>query len=197
MQAPEPHIITYVGLKIPVRSPKPQDIQLRDIAHHLAMINLLGGASMLPYTAAQHAVITTQVLETRRALPSLYLLCLLYHAHVAYLGHMPRPVERAIWGTIGMPTDRDELAEGFDIAIRQRFSLSTPTGPDIDSIKAADNIAFATAWRDLMPDVPCPSKATPASFPLKAWPWSLAEQKFLATFERLSILAGINTTGAA
>jgi hypothetical protein len=186
-----PSIVTFLGLQVPLLNPKAHDIQLRDIAHHLATINRFSGAAQLPLSVAQHSCLVAEILE-RGMTPRHALLGLLHDAHEAYLQDMPTPVKVALFGSTGLPTDRDELEDGFDMAILAHFGIRPPDAKEREAIHLIDEVAFVTEWRDFMPEkVPCPKHAPADKYRIKAWPWALAEEKYLTTFNRLAILAGI------
>lgn len=80
----EPIMTTNSGKKINPADMQYDDIDLKDIAHHLSMINRFGGAARLPLNVAQHSVyvyrlVADQTLAIRRQ-------ALLHDASEAYLG---------------------------------------------------------------------------------------------------------------
>ncbi len=54
---------TYTGRMVSLLDPKPEDICIEDVAHHLAIVNRFGGATREPYSVAQHAVLVSIYVE--------------------------------------------------------------------------------------------------------------------------------------
>lgn len=183
-------VTTSLGLQVPLLHPKPHDIKLRDIAHHLACINRFCGAPAIPFTVAQHSIVVAKDLE--RQSPRLGLLGLLHDGHEYVLGDMITPVKRAHFGDLPLPTERDALEDGLDRAIHGNFGIAMPDPDERMAIARADQVALATEWRDLMPEgTACPVTAPPAPRRIIPWPWHKAEEQFLKAFDRLAVLNGI------
>jgi hypothetical protein len=184
-----PFITTSTGIVVSLLEPKPEMIELRDIAHQLATINRFCGAALNPLSYAQHSVFLAELLEFYS--PRHAVLGLLYCAPVAYLESMGDPNKEALFGRTGFATDRDEREEEFHHAIRRRFGIAPPSAKEREAIGVYDEVAFVTEWRDLMPpDAPCPKAAPAHKRAIKAWPWSLAEEKYILAFRRLAVLTG-------
>ena len=49
-------IQSWTGEPIPLRDPQPEQMRIADIAHHLSQINRFTGATLRPYSVAQHSV---------------------------------------------------------------------------------------------------------------------------------------------
>lgn len=188
-------VTTSLGLQVPLDNPQAHDIQLRDIAHHLSLVNRFCGATHFPYSVAQHSIVVAGILQ--RHSPRLGLLGLLHDAHEYVLTDMITPVKRAHFGNTGFPTERDHLEDGLDRAIHARFSIALPDAKEREAIGLIDEVALATEWRDLMPQgTACPVAAPADRQVIKPWPWHKAEEEYLKAFERLSILAGIKGMAA-
>lgn len=131
---------TFTGRRIDVEDPTPDDIDVEDIAHHLAHTNRFGGALALPYSVAQHSVIVSRICDPNHAL-----LGLLHDAHEAYLGDVITPVKALIPGL-----RRLELR--WNAAIGERFGLEPDTLSSLpDDVTRADKAAMAAEIRDLVP----------------------------------------------
>lgn len=187
-----PFIVTQSGLKVSLLNPHPQVITIRDIAHHLALTNRFCGATLFPYSVAQHSVLVAEFLEKTGAGPRLALLGLLHDAHEAYLHDISSPAKRALFGAENINTYAYRCRV-FDAAIREAIGLAEPTEIETDAVHAMDLVVFATEWRDLMPDEsPCPCDVRPASTRVKPIAWDKAEDKFFKTYERLALAAGLD-----
>lgn len=134
-------IQTWSGHRFFLFDPRPEDVDIFDIAHALANVCRFGGHCKLFYSVAQHSLHVASMVP-----PELELEALLHDAAEAYLGDMVRPLKH-------MP----EMAayrlaeERVNSAIAARFGLSTsdPHG----HIKHADNVLLATERRDLFDSV--------------------------------------------
>ncbi len=170
------------GVDVVLAKPCPTSISLRDIAHHLALINRFNGATETPYCVAQHSVLVADLLLVKRQPAHVVMGGLLHDAHEAYLGDTPTPVKDLLFGPIA--SRHDHAAQVFDDVIHQKFGL-TFSPVELREIKLADLTAFATEWRDLMPG-PCPLAATPSKQRVKPLPWHRAEDMFVKTFNTLA-----------
>lgn len=81
-------ITTFSGIYIDVFDPKPENIKLEDIAHHLALKNRFSGATAFPISVAQHAVYVSRIVHRRHARQALH-----HDDHEAYTGDIPSPVK--------------------------------------------------------------------------------------------------------
>ena len=169
-------------------------IKIADIAHHLALINRFCGATMVPYSVAQHSLVVVRILEQMDAHPRTCLWGLLHDAHEAYLGDIPTPAKRALFGmNDAVPSEFDDVSEFIDMALWRKLWGGKPDRKiDNQAVALADAVALCTEWRDLMPTPWASSQPAPASFAIKPMSWSLAEEKFLETYHRLCQLSGLN-----
>jgi hypothetical protein len=182
---PQPVVRMASGRDVPLHGPCPADIDLRDIAHHLAQINRFNGAPHVPYSVAQHSVLVAQILQGRRQPPDVVLLGLLHDAHEAYQGDIITPVKQRLFGLAEAAVSNwDDLTTSFDAAILARFGLA-PDASQRREVMLADMTALATEWRDLMPG-PCPVAAAPLPSPVRPLNWSRAEDRFVDCYNSLS-----------
>lgn len=187
----EPILVTASGRKISVNRPCAAHIDLRDIAHHLAMLNRFNGATQVPYSVAQHSCLVAKIMLQLEATPLEALHGLLHDGHEAYLGDMTRPVKLAAFGDMAhVPSEWDCLVDNFDHAIWERFGLKQPGAELRADIAQADNCALATEWRDLMVG-DAPFEFGPAPWVVKPINWAKAEEDFINTFEKLAAQARI------
>lgn len=187
---------TYSGKNVDLINPGIGSIDIRDIAHHLALTNRFGGASTLPYSVAQHSVYVVKHLASRKATPQVQLRGLLHDGHEAYLGDFTRPVKWIIrpvkwiiddWSSDAAPISY--LCDRLDAAIFARFGVTDAPMLKDDPVAWADDALLAAEWRDLMRG-PCPTDTPPAPFAIRPVPWAKAEEDFLECFARLSIHVG-------
>lgn len=169
---------TYSGRRFSLTRPDPDEIDIVDVAHHLANICRFTGATRSHYSVAQHSVLVSLHVRERGQLNAL-----LHDAAEAYVGDVSRPVKYRE----GM-MDYRILEQRVDAAVRKKFRLEYDIYIE-DEIKKADDRAMATEVRDLL--VPHPDwkrwlKFEP--FPEKIVPLSpeAAEAAFLSRYKELT-----------
>lgn len=122
--------------------PRPEDIDIRDIAHALSNICRFGGHVREFYSVSQHSLLVSSHVPRQDRLYGL-----LHDAAEAYLVDIPRPIKRS--GYLGeMLCDAEKKIMD---AIRLRFGLSGNVPP---SVEALDRIVLATEKRDLLKPEP-------------------------------------------
>lgn len=167
--------------------PRPEDIDIEDIAHHLALLCRFGGACDRFYSVAEHSIAVSELCGPADARWGL-----LHDATEAYLGDVTRPLKH----TPAMAPYR-ALEARFQAAIAARFDLP----PEIPaSVSRADNRMVAVEAHDLMAPLdpewdlcpreadgtPCPVGARPADLPpVRCWTPTVAETLFLDRFDDL------------
>ncbi|WP_114152805.1 phosphohydrolase [Chromobacterium haemolyticum] len=131
-------IQTVSGRYVDLLHPSPSDIEIHDIAHHLAHLCRFGGACRQFYTVAEHSVRVAAILP-----PRLKLAGLLHDATEAYVGDVVTPLKKIL------PTY--QYTEGLvAAAVEARFRLQLSPA-DRGEIRRADLVLLATERRDLMP----------------------------------------------
>lgn len=128
-----PVIRTFTGKNVNPLMLRPEDIDIQDIAHHLACINRFCGAVRTPINVANHSVLVMRITHHFVDDPSIELQALLHDAPEAYLGDVTKWLKQS----------RDML--GYRIAegeahrrIMDRFQLPHQLHP---TIVQADHIA--------------------------------------------------------
>jgi hypothetical protein len=137
---PSPYIRSVFGHRIDLLDPWSTRIDIREIAHALSRICRFGAhlAPGLFYSVAQHSVMVSWLVPERLRLAGL-----LHDASEAYLGSdIPKPLKDLIpaYREIELPWHR-RIQEHFGVVLRPG---------DLETLKAADNTAYATEKRDLM-----------------------------------------------
>lgn len=204
-----PMAYTASGRCVPLTGTDPGDIDLRDVAGHLARLCRFAGATPTYYSVAQHSVLVGDLLAGHGPVVQLY--GLLHDAHEAYFGDITTPARRMIsaaaWGIADPALDRlADLTLDLDAAIHARAGLAwPPPAATRNIVAAADKKALATEVRDVLSDPRDPRAASafgcdrpaPMRGAIKPWPWIKAEERFLEKFDELAILAGLPTVGGA
>jgi 5'-deoxynucleotidase YfbR-like HD superfamily hydrolase len=129
-------ILTATGRHFSYLDPRPEDIDILDIAQGLANECRYAGHTRAFYSVAQHAWLASQIVPWADSLEAL-----LHDASEAYCKDIPRPLKELL-------PDYREIEARVDGAIRARFGLPGRASP---SIKQADIVMLATERRDLMP----------------------------------------------
>jgi uncharacterized protein len=88
-QAAKRKIRTFTGRYVNPLELDPSDIDIRDIAHHLSIINRYTGASPEPYSVAQHSVLGAHYFGSRK----MKLAFLLHDSAEAYFNDLASPVK--------------------------------------------------------------------------------------------------------
>ncbi|OQB96746.1 MAG: hypothetical protein BWX86_00588 [Verrucomicrobia bacterium ADurb.Bin122] len=171
---------TYTGRAFYPLAPRPGDVCIRDIAHHLSLRARWGGATRRLYSVAQHSVLVAEHLPEH-----LRIYGLLHDAAEAYLPDIAAPIKDAFVTRAGRSFERVE--EDVLGAIFQALEI-----PDValcwsNEVLRADRRAMATEKRDLLrrPLRGWSAGAKPFTMFLDAWPLNYAEDQFMAAFDAL------------
>jgi hypothetical protein len=153
---------TYTGKAVDLLNPRPEQIDLADIAIALAGIPRYNRQSRMPWTVAEHSVLVAdevrrqfaiaehidpedraRALHAARFAP---IYALLHDAHEAYTGDLIAPLKHLI----GAETDLLECIErGLDLAIYAALELKPPSKAIRALIREHDLRALMTERRDL------------------------------------------------
>lgn len=169
-------IQTYTGKAFDVLDPRPELVDIEDIAHALACINRFTGHLKVPMSVAQHSFNASMMC------PEAPLEALLHDAAEAYVNDVSRPVKMVIEGVFRPIEDR------VDAAIRQRFGLGPMKHP---RVKFVDNVLLKLeAERGFGPLLPgwerWPDPPSGMSRPyLVETTWRQAEKLFLEHFDQV------------
>lgn len=167
---------TYTGRRVDLFDPKPEQIDIEDIAHALSMQCRFGGHTREFYSVAQHSVIVAMAVPVQLAFVGL-----MHDATEAYIGDMVRPLKQEL--------------PGFKVAEDAIWGAVCQRWPDLPialprEVKLADMRALATEARDMLPGGPrdWESIIGVEPFPLVIQPQSQADAKrmFLHAFNSLS-----------
>lgn len=132
---------TYTGRAFWPLDPRPEEVDIEDIAHALSMQGRFAGHADHWYSVAEHSVYVSRFVPPEHALQAL-----LHDASEAYVVDVPRPVKPAL-------TNYREIEDRVWGAIARRFQLPFELHP---SIKLADNAVLLAEQRDLLKPPPMP-----------------------------------------
>jgi uncharacterized protein len=160
---------TWSGRVVDLARPSADDIDLTDIAIHLARIPRFNGATRYCYSVAQHSILVSILCQSNRAAARW---AILHDAHEAYLGDLTTPMKRLLFGRDGQHLWAS-IVDRFDDAIGERFGVHR--SPVIEEqIKIVDRLALSiesfrlmpscgTGWPDTCRLLPQPIPALPCA----------------------------------
>lgn len=128
-------ITTYTGKKFHYLDPKPEEIDIRDIAHALSLKTRFSGHCITFYSVADHSIRVAEILPDELQLSGL-----LHDAAEAYIPDIPRPLKEHF----GLRKAEDKILK----VIYNKFGVT-----DSPEIHDADDVLIATEARDLMPNM--------------------------------------------
>ena len=165
----------FTGKQFWALDPKKEEVDIKDIAHALALQCRFNGHCDKFYSIAQHSILVSKIVSKEQALAGL-----LHDASETYTGDIIRPLKRFI-------VNFKEIELNIEKIIFEKFGIKEVNHQEI---KKADNIALVTEMRNLMKTPP--EKWNEDSFfepiPEKIIPMGPeeAEKEFLKIFEELS-----------
>jgi len=135
---------TYSGKKWYILEPRPEDVNIKDIAHALSLICRFGGHSRNHYSVGDHSVMCRiRAIELWPTDWMLQLHILLHDASEAYIGDMVRPMKET------MPAF-NALEDKTQTAIYIGLGLPKPTDAEYTKIKRVDNELLMAERRDII-----------------------------------------------
>ena len=169
---------TRTGRTIDLLEPDSDQIEIADISEALAKQCRFNGHCRDHYSVAQHSVLVASHLPRRHRIFGL-----LHDAHEAYMGDILAPVKNVMGGIL------NETQERLDAAIATRYHLphwyaGARHATLRETIKAADQRALVTEWRDILSitSPACPIQAHPFLARVIPWTWHQAHDRFLHEF---------------
>lgn len=165
-------IITYTGKRFYPLDVRPDDINIEDVAHSLALINRFTGHTKFPYSVAQHCYLASII-----ANPEHKLAALLHDSSEAYVNDVARPVKRLL-------PDYQAVEDGIQEVICNKFNVDV-FHPEV---KRVDNIMLVTEARVLCNGEGWwaePHWPDPADLLIDPWDWQYAEDLYIKRFEEL------------
>lgn len=160
-------IRTFTGRYVNPLDLRPTDIDIRDIAHHLSIINRYTGASPKPFSVAQHSVLGAEYFTV----PEMKLAFLLHDSAEAYFNDLASPVKhdpRMRWYV--------ELEHATTEMIFRKFGLDPAL---LAMTKRVDDLMFKREvlnWWGL---------AVTSSERIDCWPAVASECAFLRAFNKV------------
>jgi uncharacterized protein len=184
---------TYTGKLVCVTDPKPEDVDVVDVAHALSMTCRFGGHCRDFYSVAEHSVhvASTDLQSTRCGFPTrdhvLHDLALLLHDSAeAYLGDVVSPLKCNLGGY-------RELETRWLHAVELKLGLGTLLSEPREYVKQADHRVLSVEVVTLHDRVDPtwwtkfdrPTKADLQSTVIGCWPPDRARREFLQLYRML------------
>ena len=183
---------TYSGGRFWPFDPRPEEVKIEDIAHHLSLVNRFNGATKLAYNVACHSYWVSIFCDPRDAMNGL-----LHDAHEAYFGDWISPIKRH-----EMFDPLKLAASVVQVAVAKRFGVQAAKTASVERV---DHLMFqleakqmmrperfiAGARREDLWKTYRPEKlhGTPmADFTIPVWSAEFSEHKFLQRFHELDSL---------
>jgi hypothetical protein len=169
-------IQTYSGKAFYPLDPRPEDVDIVDIAHALGNLCRYNGHCVRFYSVAEHCVLLSRAVAPEHALWAL-----LHDAAEAYLADVPRPTKRML------PAYSD-MESRITAAIVAHFGLA---GDIPQAVKDADLRILTDERLKIMaaPPQPWSTDSVPLGVQIWGWPPERARDKFLYEFGYLHGLA--------
>lgn len=108
---------TVSGMKISIKNPTVESIEIEDIAHALSNICRFGGHTPYFYSVAQHSLLVMRLAEYSNEPPETQLAALMHDATEAYVSDMIKPIKEIV----GQPYK--EIEAGFAKVISYKYDV--------------------------------------------------------------------------
>lgn len=129
-------------------------VDIRDVAHHLALVNQFNGATTRPYSVAEHSLLCCDIARRAGASVFVQMAALMHDAHEAYTNDLISPAKLAVngysMGAGGIAAWGLFEAEHAK-TVREHFKLLSVFAGHKTLLRSIDSQALATARRDLTP----------------------------------------------
>ena len=153
---------------------RPEDIDIKDIAHGLAQTNRFNRQTIVPYSVAQHSVLVSQ--HTKHPLDGL-----MHDAAEVYLFDAASPIKGDIFvRRNGVFKPFRSIEDQVYSIIAPIFGLSDPIPEDVNRI---DKLIVEDEKRWVMNS---PTAGPGLGIHITPWPWQEAERRFLERFKELT-----------
>lgn len=164
---------TVTGKQFWPLDPRPEDIDIKDIASALSKQCRFGGHCDWHYSVAQHCVYVSHQVPAEHQLAAL-----MHDSTEAYCIDVPRPLKRSLIGYA-------KIEERIWLAIATKFALPLRLHTCIH--EADESVLLAEKAQLLRPGPAwtLDTKALPANITIRMWTPDMAREAFLSRFETL------------
>ena len=172
-------IQTHTGKRFDVKNPRPESVDIRDIAHSLAMQVRFNGHCSRYYSVAEHSVsIADWIFEQTGDRKAAYA-GLLHDASEAYLCDIPKPIKPLL-------TNYDVLEEAVTSVIARALGFEYPFPATVKEADSRIILDERKALFDSVQDLRRWSENEPLGIEITGFDWQTAKARFLERFEALN-----------
>jgi hypothetical protein len=169
---------TYSGTRYWPIDPRPEDIRIEDVAHHLSLLCRYTGAVRRFYSVAEHSYHVSFLVPRE-----IQLQALLHDATEAYLGDVGRPLKRHL-------PEYKRIEELNWLALATKFGLPDKLDPRIHEMDGliclAEQRQLCTRWDDGHDARQHGIVGKPPDVQIAGYPPETAEALFLQRFDDLT-----------
>ena len=177
-------IETYTGKKFYPLNPRPEDVDIIDIAHSLSMQCRFNGHTRFFYSVAEHSAMVSKELAATGYNKLIQLYGLLHDAAEAYVCDLPRPIKRQI-------KEYEPIEVRVQGVIWEGFNLPAPAETDRKILQYMDDRILGYEGVRLMRNTEGWTAKLPYYRPKSViaigTPQYTIEKEFLALFNQLKI----------
>ncbi len=136
-------ILTYSKMKFNVFYPRPEDVNIKDIAHGLSHICRFSGQSKFFFSVAQHSLNAMRYARRYGYSPEMQLYCLLHDAAETYISDVPAPIKEHL-------PEFNTIEKNIMEAVHTAFNLPQPGEIEQKIMDKIDKIMLVTEARILL-----------------------------------------------
>ena len=176
------YIRTYTGKEFYPMDPKPEAIDIRDIAHALSMVCRGNGHVNRFFSVAQHCINCALEAEARGLSQRMILACLIHDASEAYMSDVPRPFKQFLGEYLKQEERLLEVVYG-------KFLGSPLTEEEQKTLKQIDDDLLYYDLKELLDepqDEPAPELHIEINYDFVLF--EEVEQRYLELYEKWRVL---------
>lgn len=146
-------IQTFTGRRFWPLDPRPEEVEVEDIARALSRLCRFTGHTREFYSVAQHSCLVADFLDRKWRDKALAFEGLIHDAAEAYLGDISRPLKGFLYLDLPFVMRDQQIGEAEDLllaVIRRALGATAPELSRRALVKQADEVLLATEARDLM-----------------------------------------------
>ncbi len=173
------YITTYTGIRFFPTAPEIDKIEIRDIAHSLALMCRGNGHVSTFFSIAQHCILCCREAICRGYDEHLALICLLHDAAESYLADVPRPLKNEI-------PSYNKYERAILNLIYEKYLGSLPTEDELKTVRSIDDDMLYFDLAVLLkeaPDAPKPQIHVTPDYTFV--PFEQVEAEYISFFNKL------------
>lgn len=171
-------IQTYTGRRLDLVAPHPDQIDIEDIAHALAIQARFNGHTREPYSVAQHSVLVSHLVPPEHAFEGL-----MHDSPEFGVGDVVSPLKRQLAGfSLIEARVWRAIAEKYRLPFDGYGMVVELWDLAMCRAEAEVLLPHRLEWVDKLPDKP---EATKALRDTGIWDWRMAKDQFLRRFREL------------